>query len=171
LTGADQIKEDNMKRYILMILSGIALDRKNSSPGIPMRTQPQGAKVLIREEGEKASEMNISPALSHIKCNKSYTVTIKLGVFKTMIDVYRKCLEKGALKNLVGAALDFLTEDTKLYYKSILGEIKSDDLPKKAVMRFFLKGGDEVKQEFPLVWARHVKNWYNPGDALGLITA
>ena len=160
-----------MKRYILMILSGIALDQKNSSRGMPLRTQPQGAKVVIREKGEGASEINISPALSHIKCNGSYTVTIRLGVFKTMIEVCRKYLEKGGVKDLVGAALDFLTEDTKLYYKSIAGEIKSEDLPKKAVLRFFLKGDDEVKHEFPLVWAQRGNNRYNSGVGVSLITA
>lgn len=160
-----------MKRHILMILSGIALDKKNGSHDMPFRTQPQGAKVVIREQGEEASEIKISPALSYIKCNGSYTVTIKLGVFKTMIEVCRKCLDQGVVKNLVGAALDFLTEDTKLYYKSIAGEIKNDDLPKKAVMRFFLKGGDEVKHEFSLVWAQRGKNWNNPGGPMRLITA
>ena len=75
-----------MKRYILMILSGIALDEKNGSLVIPFRTQPQGVKVVIREQGEEASEIKISPLLSHIKCNGSCTVKKKLGVFKTMID-------------------------------------------------------------------------------------
>ena len=97
-----------MKRYILMILSGIALHQRNSSHGKPLRTQPQGAKVVIRERGEGTEEINISPALTHIRCDRSYTVTIKLGVFKTMIEVCRKYLEKGVVKNLVGAALDFL---------------------------------------------------------------
>ncbi len=160
-----------MKRHILMILSGIALDKKNGDPGMPLRTQPQGAKVIIREQDKEALEIKVSPALSHIKCNGSCTVTIKLGVFKTMIEVCRKCLDNEAVKNLVGAALDFLTEDTKLYYKSIVGEIKNSDLPKKAVIRFFMKSGDEVKHEFPLVWARRGKNRYNPGSSVCMITA
>ncbi len=47
-----------MKRHILMILSGIALDEKNGSPDIPLRTQPQDVKVVIREQGDESSEIN-----------------------------------------------------------------------------------------------------------------
>ena len=160
-----------MKRYIFMILSGIALGQKNSSRGVPLRTQPQGAKVVITEKGRGASDINVTPALSHIKYKGSYTVTIKLGVFKTMIKVCRKYLEKEAVKNLVGAALDFLTEDTGLYYKSIVGDIKGNDLPEKAVVRYFLKGGDEVRREVPLVWFRRDRIRYRPGREVILKTA
>ena len=160
-----------MTRHILMILSGIALHEKNLKSDLILRTQPQGAKVVIKEQGEEPQKIKISPAISHINSNDSYTVTINLGVFKTMIEVCRKGLEKRVVKNLIGAALDFITYDTRLYYKSIAGEINNDDLPKKAVMRFFLKGGSEVKHEFSLVWARHTKNRYNPGGGMYLVTA
>jgi hypothetical protein len=170
-TCAALVKENDMTGHVLMVLSGIALCDKNPKSDLPLRTQPQGAKVVIKNRGREAREIKDSPAISHINCDGSYTVTIKLGVFKTMIKVYRKYLGKRAVKNLVGAALDFITDDTRLYYKSIAGVIKNDDLPEKAVMRFFLRGGNEFKREFPLVWVKQGKNRYKSGGGTYLVTA
>lgn len=141
-----------MGQHILMVLAGIALKDRNKDYSMYSRTQPQGARVTIKEQGTDADEIKYSPVLSRIKCNGEYTVTIKLGIFRTIINVCKKCVEKGIIRDIIGCALDFGLDDARLYYKSIDGVIGRNDLPKMAIIRFFLRGGLEVTREFPLVW-------------------
>ncbi len=143
---------------VLVAFAGCALCDYKNSDAHNFRTQPQGVKVTVESKNGFYREEKYSPAQFSIPSDISYSIMVELSGFTAKIDPSNVITRPSGASHSLFCALDFITPDTILYYKSLNESVKEADLPSMAILRLFSKElGDSIKG-LPIKWfpAGHV---------------
>lgn len=143
---------------VLVAFAGCALCDYDGSNAQNFRTQPQGVKVIVESKKDFYREKKYSPAQFSIPSDISYSIIVELSGFTAKIDLSNIITRPSKASHSLFCALDFITPDTILYYKSLDESVKETDLPSMAILRLFSKElGDSIKG-LPIKWfpAEHV---------------